>query len=306
MGIIYKITSPAGRIYVGQTFDMRKRLNAHRHSIKKKNASHIILINSFKKYGFDDHEFEILEIIENCDRQTINEREIYWIKELNTYNYDNPMGMNMTLGGEGQRGVLDERRKTIAISNLFKKGHPFKGKHHTEENKRLASIRARERNLKDGKIVPKWGAEKGRLKVIKPVICYDAQGNFIKEYESGSDASRELGLHFHAATDSIYKNKCIDGKYYFRRKTDNYSLKIETKGAILKNNSRKLLYLDKDLNIIKEYPSGKEASEELNIPRTTINRAAQYNNLRPIRSGHIFTYADVWLQKASTHLILNN
>lgn len=294
MGIIYKITSPSGRIYVGQTFDMRKRLNSHRHSMKSKRGKHILLINSFNKYGFDEHEFEIIEIIENCDAITLNERESYWIKKLNTFNMDNIMGMNMTLGGEGQRGKLDERRKEIVTNNLFKQGHPFKGKHHTEENKRLASERAKERNLREGRLIPKWGIEKGRLKILIPVLCYDVEGNFIKEYSSGVEASKDLNIHLHASTDSIYRNKCIDGKYYFRKKTDNYPLKIETKGKILKSVKRKVLYLDKELNVIKEYPSALEASEELKVPKTTINRAAQYNNLKPIRTGHIFIYSDMW------------
>lgn len=294
MGIIYKITSPAGRMYVGQTFDMRKRLNAHRHSMKKKNSTHVILINSFKKYGFDEHEFEIIEIIENCDEKTIDEREIFWIKELNTYNADNPMGMNMTLGGDGQRGKLDNRRKAIAINNLFKKGNPFKGKHHTEENKRLASERVSKYNKEHGVMIPKWGVEKGRLKVVKPVLCYDVDGNFLQEFDSAIGACRHLNIYLKGATDSILKNKCISGKYYFKLKTDNYPLKIETKGKVLQSVKRKVLYLDKDLNVIKEYPSGAEASEELKIPKTTINRAAQYNNLKPTRTGHIFIYADMW------------
>lgn len=291
MAIIYKITSPSNRIYVGKTFDLRKRINAHRHSVKKKNTSHVILINSLRKHGFDEH---IFEVIEECDDKLIDEREIYWIKELNAYNADNPMGMNMTLGGDGQRGKLDERRKVIAINNLFKNGNQFKGKHHTEENKKLLSRLARERNLRTGKKIPDWGAEKGRLNRIKAVLCYDVNGNFLKEYPSGVDAIRELNLYLRAAADSILKGKCIFGKYYFKYKTENYPLKIETKGVVLQNIKRKVLYLDKDLNIIKEYPSALEASVELKIPKTTINRAAQYNNLKPIRTGHIFYYSDKW------------
>jgi group I intron endonuclease len=111
MGIIYKITNPEGRIYVGQTFDMRKRLNSHRNSVKKKNCYHIILINSFKKYGFNEHEFEIIDILENCTAEELSKQESYWIKECKSFIMDNPMGMNMTLGGEGQRGKLDERRR---------------------------------------------------------------------------------------------------------------------------------------------------------------------------------------------------
>lgn len=293
MGIIYKITSPSGRFYVGQTFDMRKRLNAHRVSVGKKNAYHILLINSFKKYGFDEHIFEILEIVENCSALELSEREMYWIKELNSFNGDNPLGMNMTIGGEGQRGKLDERRKEIAINNL-KKGGNFLGRHHTEENKKLASIRAKERNLRLGVRIPKWGAEKGRLKVIKAVLCYDINGDFLREFDSLTDAGLFLNKTANFISDAIKRNSCSVGKYFFTIKTDNYPLKIKTKGLVLQNTKRKVLYLDKDLNIIKEYPSALEASEDLKVPKTTINRAAQYNKLKPIRAGHIFIYKNSW------------
>jgi group I intron endonuclease len=291
MGIIYKITSPSNRIYVGQTNDFNKRLFSHKHSIKKKNCSHVILINSFKKHGFDEH---IFEIIEECDDCLLDEKEIYWIKKLNTFNSDNPFGMNMTLGGEGQRGKLDERRKAIAINNLFKNGNPFKGKHHTEENKKLISKRTSEWNKKNGKIIPKWGAEKGRLKVIKPVLCYDLDGNFLMEFVSYTEAGKWLNKGVNIVRDAVKRKSCTLGKYFFVDKTENYPLKIETKGIAFANSKRKVLYLDSDLNIIKEYPSALEASEELKVPKTTINRAAQYNNLKPTRQGHIFYYSDKW------------
>jgi len=291
MGIIYKITSPANRIYVGQTNDFNKRLIAHKHSIKRKNSRHVILINSFKKYGFDEHIFEVLE---ECDDSLLNEREIYWIKELNTFNADNPFGMNMTLGGEGQRGKLDERRKAIAINNLFKNGVPFKGKHHTEENKKASSIRAKKYALENNKKIPNWGIQKSRLKKIKAVLCYDIDGNYLREFVSYTEAGKWLNKSASFIRDAVKRGSCTLGKYFFTDKTENYPLKIETKGLVFANSKRKVLYLDTDLNIIKEYPSALEASEELKVPKTTINRAAQYNNLKPTRQGHIFYYSDKW------------
>lgn len=291
MGIIYKITSPSNRIYVGQTNDFNKRLIAHKHSIKRKKTEHVILINSFKKYGFDEHIFEVLE---ECDDSLLNEREIYWIKELNTFNADNPFGMNMTLGGEGQRGKLDERRKAIAINNWFKNGHPFKGKHHTEQSKKILSEKSSEWNKKNNIKIPKWGVEKGRLKVIKAVLCYDLDGNYLSEFVSYTEAGKWLNKSTSFIRDAVKRGSCTLGKYFFTDKTENYPLKIETKGLVFANSKRKVLYLDTDLNIIKEYPSALEASEELKVPKTTINRAAQYNNLKPTRQGHIFYYSDKW------------
>lgn len=291
MGIIYKITSPANRIYVGQTLDFRKRLNAHKASVNKKNVHHVILINSFKKYGFDEH---IFEIIEECNNDIIDEREVYWIKELNTFNGDNLFGMNMTLGGHGQRGKLDDRRKSIALNNLHKNGNPFKGKHHTEKLKKEISERNRKWNIDNNINVPKWGREKGRFKIMIPVLCYDLDGNFLQEFESYTHAGRWLNKPVGFIRDAVKRFSCSLGKYFFVDKTENYPLKIETKGLVFANSKRKVLYLDQELNVIKEYPSALEASEDLKVPKTTINRAAQYNNLKPIRTGHIFIYSDMW------------
>lgn len=291
MGIIYKVTSPAGRLYVGKTWNFRKRLITHRFSVKKKNTSHVILINSFKKYGFDEH---IFEIIEECDDDVMSEREMFWIKELNTYNADNPLGMNMTLGGEGQRGKLDERRKEIAINNLFKNGTPFKGKHHTEANKKAQSERVKKYNKENNVRIPEWGVEKRRQQKIIPVLCYDLDGVFLQEFESFTAAGLWIEKPAGFIRDAVKRGSCSLGKYFFVEKTENYPLKIETKGLTFANSKRKVLYLDQELNVIKEYPSALEASEDLKIPKTTINRAAQYNNLKPIRSGHIFIYQDMW------------
>lgn len=290
MGVIYKITNPSGREYVGKTWNFQKRLIAHKASSRKK-STHIILINSFKKYGFDEHTFEV---IEECSDDIIDQREIYWIKELNTFNANNPFGMNMTLGGDGQRGKLDERRKNIALNNLFKNGTPFKGKHHTEANKKAQSERVIKYNLETGRCVPKWGAEKGRLVVMEPIVCYDLDGNFIKEFESYTEAGKEYGKPASLVRDAVVRFSCFQGKYYFIKKVDSYSMKIETKGLVLANSKRKVLYLSKELQVLSEYDSALEASIDLGVPKTTINRAAQYNQLKPIRTGHIFIYSDMW------------
>ena len=46
-----------------------------------------------RKYGRENFSFQI---IEECPPEKLQEREIYWIKELNTYH----AGYNETLGGD--------------------------------------------------------------------------------------------------------------------------------------------------------------------------------------------------------------
>lgn len=69
---IYKITSPSGRIYIGQSVDIDSRL-AHYKRLDCKGQ--IKLFNSLKKYGVEKHTFEI---IEECSVFELSNREGYW------------------------------------------------------------------------------------------------------------------------------------------------------------------------------------------------------------------------------------
>jgi len=55
--ILYKITSPSGLVYIGQTSNLKLRLRSYKYC---KCTSQRILFNSIKKYSWDAHEFVIL------------------------------------------------------------------------------------------------------------------------------------------------------------------------------------------------------------------------------------------------------
>ena len=69
---IYKITSPTGRIYIGQSVDVENRFREYK---RLKCERQVRLYSSLKKYGVEKHSFEI---IEECDFEQLNVRERYW------------------------------------------------------------------------------------------------------------------------------------------------------------------------------------------------------------------------------------
>lgn len=69
---IYKITSPSGRIYIGQSKNIKSRFSYYK-SLACKNQ--VKLMRSFKKYGFENH---IFETIENCLINDLNDRERFY------------------------------------------------------------------------------------------------------------------------------------------------------------------------------------------------------------------------------------
>lgn len=289
MGVIYKITSPTGRIYVGKTKRPKIRVWEYRWRSKKRKS---IVHDSIKGYGWEAHKFEIIEELPD---EMLNEREKFWVKELNTFYLDNPLGMNMTRGGDGggQSWMHDiERRKKQSESRKGVNG-TFYGRHHTEENKKLISKLARERNLKEGRLVPEWGAEKGREIIRKPVICYNKNGDFLSEHKSLSSAALEYSVSSSQVSACCRGDVTgVSGEYIFKFKGDNPVIKIDATVIKVKTVKRPIWAFDRRFSFLGEYPSAAEAAEYFEIPKTTINRAAMYNNLHPIRKGFIFVYKD--------------
>lgn len=99
---IYKITSPSNKIYIGQTKNMYKRMQKY----KYKCFDQPRIYNSLKKYGWENHIFDIIEI---CNKSELNEREKYYIHLYDTFNTDH--GMNLTDGGDSKVFTLESIEK---------------------------------------------------------------------------------------------------------------------------------------------------------------------------------------------------
>ncbi len=291
MGVIYKITSPTNRIYVGQAKNLRKRIAGHKLSAKRDSSS-IILVNSFKKHGFNEHK---IEVIEECDNDKLNEREIFWIKELKSFYTDSPLGMNMTTGGEGHTGFdkFDEERKKKVLQNLYKNGvNPFKGKHHTEENKKFLSEFMKDRNKKNGIVIPYWGAIKGWEACMREVVAYNNKGEKVGFYKSITEAGKVLGVSYKLISSAIRRNSWLEGRYKFMYKSNDNPETIPTDDIKFKAVRKEVLAFDRNMNFLGEFEYAEEAAKILGVPATTIKRAAKYNNLHPIRKGFIFVYKE--------------
>jgi hypothetical protein len=116
-GIIYKITSPSGKVYVGQTIrSFEKRMQEHKDSKSSCSA----VKNAIDKYK-DQMKYEIIEA--NIPQEQLDEREIHWIKELNSLR---PNGYNLKTGGrfyEATQEMCNNMRDAKYKSKIRKDGY---------------------------------------------------------------------------------------------------------------------------------------------------------------------------------------
>lgn len=103
---VYKITNLINnKIYIGQSVDIKKRWRAHkRQAFIMGKEYDKYLYRAFRKYGIDNFSFEI---IEECARELLNEREHYYITLYKSNNTD--YGYNETSGyDQSQYGFQGE------------------------------------------------------------------------------------------------------------------------------------------------------------------------------------------------------
>jgi len=100
---IYKITNPNGKIYIGQSINIEKRIIRYKNLYDCKNQSK--LYNSFIKYGIINHNFDI---VEECEISELNIRERYYQDYYNVLN----KGLNLKLTNlTDNNGPLSEETK---------------------------------------------------------------------------------------------------------------------------------------------------------------------------------------------------
>lgn len=101
MGIIYLITSPSGKRYVGQT---RRSLEQRMKQHQNPKSGCPILSASIRKYGWNRMSVQVLQ---ECSNEELNDLERFYIKG---YNCLSPEGMNCTSGGDAGYTFSEEHR----------------------------------------------------------------------------------------------------------------------------------------------------------------------------------------------------
>lgn len=192
-------------LYVGATKDINRRIAEHK-SRGRYEKHQQQLYKDFRKYNVDNFIFKTLEITEI---ESIHDREIFWIKELNP-SYNNNSGGKGNPGhivSEKTRNILsirgkkqwhnlsEEDKQHRILNNLVGSGKGYKVSDKTKlrlRSYRLGSTASLEtkHKISESQKISMIGNKNGN----KKVSSYK-DGVLVKNYDSIIDASTELKIH---------------------------------------------------------------------------------------------------------------
>ena len=111
---IYKITNILnGKVYIGKTHDLNKRILQHFSDLKKGKHHSRKLQRAVDKYGIDNFKISFKEV-EVLDEDALSLLEIQEIEKCDSYNN----GYNETLGGDGNKTSLSFKESILVYQIL--------------------------------------------------------------------------------------------------------------------------------------------------------------------------------------------
>jgi group I intron endonuclease len=176
---IYKITNPKGKIYIGQTIDFDRRVYQYKMLNCKEQPK---LYNSLKKYGYNNHRFEL---IFQCFECYLTHWERYYQELYNSTENNNLNCFLVTTSDKTGRhseetklkmskAAKGKKKSVEHIAKLPQNQKGYKGKKRSEETKLKQS-------LNNGK--------------ARKVYQYTKDNEFIKEWRNVTEAEKAYSIN---------------------------------------------------------------------------------------------------------------
>lgn len=215
-GIIYKYTSPNGKVYIGQTTEERRRRRTFLNLNKSYGGEKIDAAR--QKYKPENFKYEILFegtfVSKEEATLKLDEMEEYYITLFDTYRN----GYNMTFGGYTTRGFTftDEQKQEMSRARMGRKTRPK-----TKEEKAEHSALMKE----------KWATEEYR-KLQEEIKKSEEHKRKVSESLSGEKNGMFGKKHSQAARTKMSVSRSGDKNiWYGKRKSEEYREHIR-QGAI--------------------------------------------------------------------------
>ena len=227
---VYKHTSPSNKVYIGITYNTKKRWcdgNGYLHKRKDGKYNQPLFARAILKYGWENFTHEIL--INNLSKEQACELEKKYIKEYDSTNLQK--GYNISFGGDAV----------------------MYNKHHSKETKRIL----RQNGMK-------------KEDYYRSINQYDINGNFIKTWKDSSEIYDSEFKSYCAIIKKCchrIKNNLSIGGYQWRFTDDCDDISEYTNfyHTDVSNYRHREIYEINPINseIIKYYHSIKDCNKEL-------------------------------------------
>ena len=292
---IYKLTTPSGKVYVGQTYNINKRFSSYR------NLSCInqpYLYNAIKKYGWDNIVKEIL-FDGLVSQKDVDEKETELIRHYQS------QGISLNIvdkAGSPKYRSGEEHHASKKVLKIDLKGNVLQEYvNASEAAKDIKGVQSciskacRTDALKAYGFC--WRFKDSYLKEYvlellnkphpnsQPIVQLSKKGVFIKEWDSQSKASKELGIKQGNIWKSISGHGITSGGFMWLTKEDYLNGCVNRKE---KTTGKPIRAVDAQGRVVGEFSSIIEASIILNVNRTTIIRQLKNKVTNPKK--YIYEY----------------
>jgi len=265
-GKIYKITNRInGKVYVGQTTSsLEKRFYFHmsltmsNHCLKVKRA--------VEKYGKENFSIALIDTALSID--DLNEKEIFWIKELNSIDD----GYNIRPGGRVCSGYkLSEERKN-GLRKSASERHDHFEKLGISHKKRMTGVKQAPEQIKKRRSgLLEAYRKKGKYSnetAYKKVSQYSLEGRLINIFDSMEAAKDSVGLKSATGITACCKlERRHSGNFQWRYTDDG----IQSLDSVSPYNHRAVMGIDED-DMQWIFSNIKQASEFTSIKASLIRR----------------------------------
>lgn len=308
---IYKITNKINKkVYIGQSRNIKQRLNEHKNHLNRNIHHNSHLQNAWNKYG--EINFK-METIEECPIEIINEKEKEYINIYKSYN--RKYGYNIEKGGNQNIIVSEETRQKLRESNLksyYKGEQCYPSKHTNEEIINCKKLMADGYRINEIQI--KTGISKRTLHRIKNLECWKTIGseynkiiksisfisekenriiqfdkcmNVIEYYYNPTEAYNKTGISISSICNSYsFKNICGGDYIWLKDNCDLENNIVNKKKELLNEEIGIIVEIDKYGDVINTFYSAQECATKLNLDSSTILKVCKgkYKSTK----GHIF------------------
>lgn len=177
--LITGIDNSSSKVYIGKTKNSREY--AHK-----------------RNFG-SDIKYTVIDSIDSLDRKDWEPLETKWIQHYINLGYE--VVNKRKKGGGGPEFHKEETKNKISMSHYGIRRPKYIGEKISKSNTGNKKIRVKQRKDKG---IPKSETHINKMSIAKlgkpstnpkkPILQYDIQGNFIKEWDSGSKIQKELNI----------------------------------------------------------------------------------------------------------------